>query len=95
VSAQPDDRIFTAQNILVVQTYVLGRDAMHAYEIHLASDEESGAKRTVLKTDDENAYALALELEGKANARVSATWIYRRRGSYRYAVLETLEVAAA
>src|SRR3954469_5846891 len=94
-AAQPDDRPSRATNLLVVQTYIVQeRDGQHSYEIHLAPDEESGAKRTVLKTDDENAYALALELEGKANARVSATWIYRRRGSYRYAVLKTLEVEA-
>jgi hypothetical protein len=48
----------------------------------------------VLHTTDEQAYQLALELEGKANARVSATWVYRRRGSYRFAVLKTLEVEA-
>jgi hypothetical protein len=95
-AAQPDDRIFTAQNVLVVHTCVVQqRDGSHAYEIHLAPDAEDGARLTVLRTEDEQAYQLALELEGKANARVSATWVYRRRGSYRYAVLATLEVTAA
>jgi hypothetical protein len=94
-SAQPDDRPSRATNLLVVQTYVVQpfERGTH-YEIHLAPDDEPGAHRTVLHTDDVNAYALALELEGKANARVSATWVYRRRGSYRYAVLRTLEVEA-
>jgi predicted hotdog family 3-hydroxylacyl-ACP dehydratase len=94
-NAQPDDRIFTAQHVLVVHTCVVQqRDGSHAYEIHLAPDAEDGARLTVLRTEDEQAYQLALELEGKANARVSASWYHRRRGSQRFAVLDTLEVAA-
>jgi hypothetical protein len=95
MSAQPDDRPSRATNLLVVQTYIVQSVKGYSYEIYLAPDAEDGARLTVLHTTDEQAYQLALELEGKANARVSATWVYRRRGSYRYAVLKTLEAEAA
>jgi hypothetical protein len=95
-ATQPADRTFTARNVLIVDTKVVGRlaDSSRYYEIHLAPDNEPGAHRTVLVTRDEPAYQLALSLEGK-DARVNASWHTKRQGSQRYAILETLEAPVA
>jgi hypothetical protein len=92
-AAQPSERTCRASRLLVVQTCVVqSRDGLYSYEIHLAPDAEPGAHLTVLRTEDEDVYQLALKVEGKSHARVNATWHYARRGSYRFAVLDSLEM---
>jgi hypothetical protein len=97
VTEQPvDGRLCTAKHQLVVQTYVVHRGKSEiVYEVHLAPDLDRNAPRTVLITDNEDVYKLALKLEGNPAARVTATFHHAKRGSYRFRVLDSIVMGAA
>jgi hypothetical protein len=83
----------TTTPLCVVQTYCkFPADGGAVYEVHLASDDEAGARRLTLITPNPDLYAQALAAEGTAQ-RFRARWqpieIAGRRD--RLGLLEALE----